>query len=444
VILLYRAVWRLFALWVLFLLVVFFAAQADNAFGYDNLLRLEPGARQIGLWVCDLAEAIGLDFTTVRTYLTEDLAIDAIYWNGFVPQLIILGIWAAVGFVFAWIVDRLLLHTILHLPERPTLTMPSLQTGDVITQRVMAVIVLVFLIIFFSPGWPAEGPVFRFLSDVMAAPARDRESSAIAAELERQAQDWLPADLSPACRDILTENPDQAVAQTDPSRLRICGESVKGALEADATMGREPDPRTESASIRFLLAIAGLAKNGQLEGVGVADAQFREFERFARATYPNLRQEGWRQAAQRYLGLLQFPDERANSQDARAETGYKLSVLAELLYNSRDQASLDMAYRIAAVTGRELECVPDALRYATDDEGTPVTVPDLPACLSVINARTASDSSWIGFGATWTKLFIGVLLLIGVAIPFAPWPANFSYLVLYLPLSVLLVIAALG
>ena len=296
-----------------------------------------------------------------------------------------------------WIVTWILGLADRHSPMPRSMSMPSLYTGDVMTQRILAVTILVFLVIFFSPGWPAEGPVFRFLNDVMAEPARDRESAAITTELERQAQDWLPADLSPACRDILTENPNQAAAQTDPNRLRICGESVKSALEADATMGREPDPRTESASIRFLLEISGLAQNGQLDGVGVADPQFRTFDRFARATYPDLRQEGWRQSAQRYLGLLQFPDERANSQDARADTGYKLSVLAELLYNSDDAASHDMAYRIAVVTGSELSCVPDALRDAVNDEGTPVAVPDLPSCLVARQRqRVQPTASWIG------------------------------------------------
>jgi hypothetical protein len=440
-----RVVWWCFGAWLLFLLIVVISAQAHGAFGRDNLIRLEPGARQMGLWVCDIAESLGADFSSVREYLTNDLLTDALYYNGFVPQLIIVGIWALAGFLLAWIVTWILGIADRRSPMPRSVSLPSVSAGDPTTQRIMAVIIFVFLVIFFSPGWPAEGPVFRFLNDVMAEPARERQSAAITAELERQDQDWLPAELSPACRDILTENPDQAVAQTDPSRLRICGESVKSALEADATMGREPDPRTESASISFLLAISGLAQNGQLEGVGVADPQFREFERFARATYPDLRQEGWRQSAQRYLGLLQFPDDRANSQDARAETGYKLSVLAELLYNSHDQASLDMAYRIAAVTGSELSCVPDALRGAQNDEGTPVTVPDLPSCLTLVNAGAASaDSSWIGLGSMATKALLGLLLLIGIAIPFVPWPGNFPYLILYIPLSALMVVSALG
>ena len=439
-----RVVWWLYGAWLLFLLIVVISAQAHGSFGFDNFVRLEPFAERVGLWVCDVAEALGADFSSVRDYLTNDLWIQAVGHYAFLPQLYIVGVWALLGYLLAWIVTRILGIADRHGAGSPSLSLPSLQTGDVITQRILALVIVIFLIIFFSPGWPAEGPMFRFLNDVMAAPARERESAAITNELDRQAQDWLPADLSPACRDILTENPEQDVAQTDPSRLRICGESVKSALEADATMGREPDPRTESAGIGFLLAIAGLARNGQLEGVWIDDPQFQEFDRFARSTYPELRQEGWRQAAQRYLGLLQFPDERANSQDARAETGYKLSVLAELLYNSPQQASLDMAYRIAAVTGRELDCVPDALRGVRNEAGTPVALPDLPSCLSVVNADMATDASWIGLGSLTTKLLLGGLLLLGIAIPFVPWPGNFPYLILYLPLSIVMIITALG
>jgi hypothetical protein len=439
-----RAVWGLYGAWVLFLLIVVITAQARHDFGWHNLMRLEPGARQMGLWVFDAAEAIGLNFSAIRTYLHDDLLNDAISYNGFGAQMIIVGIWAIATWLVVLAISKALDVFARQVLGPSSISRPSLSVGDAVTQRILAVTILIFLVIFFAPGWPAEGPAFRLLNDVMAEPAWDRESAAITAELDRQAQDWLPADLSPACRDILTENPQQAAAQTDASRLRLCGETVKSALEADATMGREPDPRTESASIRFLLAIAGLARNGQLEGVATTDRQFRDFERFARDTYPNLRQAGWRQAAQRYLGLLQYPDDRTNSRDARANIGYKLSVLAELLYHADDLASRDMAYRIAAVTGQELTCVPDAMRGATNDAGTPVAAPDLPSCLSLVGGTSSGDTSWIGLGATSTKVFIGFLLLVGLALPFIPWPGNFPYLVLYLPLGVLMALSALG
>jgi hypothetical protein len=437
-------------LWIAFLTVAFISTQLVTAhdFGGDNMVRLGPPAADVVIVVTDGLDAIGLDFSSVaEAYASVDpdrsgpgTGIQHInpYHPEWTDALLVFGLWALVGLVVTWIVTWILGLADRHSPMPRSMSMPSLYTGDVITQRVLAVIILIFLVIFFSPGWPAEGPMFRWLNDALAEPSRDRQSAAIVSELDRQAQDWLPEDLSHACRDIMTDNPAQAAARANPANLRTCGEAVRSALEADAMMGREPDPRTESASIRFLLEIAGLAKNGQ------PDEQFRAFERFARATYPDLRQEGWRQSAQSYLGLLQFPDERQDSQDARADTGYKLSVLAELLYNSDDESSHDMAYRIAAVTGSELSCVPDALRDATNDDGTPVAVPDLPSCLSIVSASGSGDTSWIGFGPTLTKLFIGLLILAGLAIPFVPWPGNFPYVVLYLPLSVLMVLSALG
>lgn len=431
----------IYLLWFVFLLIVFFASFfTGNSFGRSNLYRLIPGAQRIGYVVCDFFEALGFDFSSIRMYYSE---LPSALWyddGGMIAAaFVIVSTWAVATAIPTWLALWLLARF-----DRGGSMMPSVSAGDVVTQRILALTIVVFMVILFSPGWPAEGPAFRWLNDAMAEPARERQSVAITDELERQAQDWLPAELSPACGEVMTEGPEQAAARNDPSRLRMCGESVKSALEADATMGREPDPRTESASIRFLLEIAGLAKNGQLEGVGVADQQFREFERFARATYPNLRQEGWRQAAQRYLGLLQFPDERSNSQDARAETGYKLSVLAELLYNSNDEASLDVAYRIAAVTGSELECVPDALREAVNDQGTPVAVPDLPSCLSMVSFSEVSDSSFLGFGSTGTKVLLGLLLIFAIAIPFIPWPDKFPYLILYVPLVALMGLTALG
>ncbi len=133
-------------------------------------------------------------------------------------------------------------------------------------QRVLAVVIGLFLFILFSPGWPVEGPAYRYFNDLSLSPLRERESVAIVEELAKENQDWMPADLSPACQAVLTDGPNQLTARNDPSLLLTCGESVKSALEADATFGREPDPRVESSSLRFLLEISGLAKNWQLEG----------------------------------------------------------------------------------------------------------------------------------------------------------------------------------
>lgn len=388
----------------------------------------------MGNAVASVGDALGLDFSSVSTYFDEL----AVLPRGFTPlgdALVIVGCWAFVS----WLLVMLVSFAFRGLSSGSSL--PTLNGGDVVTQRVLAIVVVVFLCVLFAPGWPIEGPVFRVLNDRSIDPQRERESAAIQDELDREVQDWAPADLSPACQLVMTDGPNQLEARSDPSLLRTCGESVKSALEADATMGREPDPRVESSAIRFLLEISSLAANAQLNGVAADDLQFRRFDRFAHSGYPNLRQEGWRQSAQRYLGLLQFPDDRSNSADARAEVGYKLAVLAELLYNGSEAESRDMAYRIATVTETELHCVPDAVRGSTNATGTPVASPDLPSCLNLAG-HIGESGGLLSLGTTGTKIFISFLLLVGLVLPLLPWPTNFPFLILYIPLGVLIVLSA--
>lgn len=429
--------WFFWYLWIIFLLIVLVSSQTEaySQFGYDNLLRLLPGARAMGNAVASVGNAIGLDFTAVSEYFDE-------LWvapKGMTPlgdAAVIVVCWAAAS----WVVVAVMSFIGRALTGGQSL--PAVQGGDIVTQRVLAIVIVIFLAVLLAPGWPVEGPVFRVLNDASMNPIRERESAAIQNELNREVQDWAPADLSPACQLVMTEGPNQLAARSDPSLLRTCGESVKSALDADATMGREPDPRVESSAIRFLLEIAALAQNGQLQGVTGDDVQFRSFDLFAHYGYPNLRQEGWRQAAQRYLGLLQFSDKRSDSADARAEVGYKLSVLAELLYNASEPDSQDMAYRIATVTQQELHCVPDAVRTVTDDAGTPVAAPDLPSCLALAGHVGQDSPGLLSLSGTATKIFISFLLLVGLALPFVPWPENFPFLLLYLPIGVLIVLAA--
>ncbi|MEZ4530562.1 MAG: hypothetical protein R2855_05975 [Thermomicrobiales bacterium] len=430
--------WTAWYLWASFLLVVLISSQSTEygQFGYDNLRRLLPGAQAVGNFVASVGNAVGLDFSSVDRYFDE-------LWVGprgstpFGTAVTIVGCWAFVTWLFVS------LGSFLFRGISGGTSIPSVSGGDVVVQRVMAIVVVVFLCVLFAPGWPIEGPVFRVLNDRSIDPIRERESAAIQDELDREVQDWAPADLSPACQLVMTEGPNQLEARSDPSLLRTCGESVKSALEADATMGREPDPRVESSAIRFLLEISSLAQNGQLTDVATDDLQFRRFDRFARTGYPNLRQEGWRQSAQRYLGLLQFPDDRSNSADARAEVGYKLAVLAELLYNGSEAASRDMAYRIATVTEQELHCVPDAVRGSTNAAGTPVATPDLPSCLNLAGHTGTEEGGLLNLGDTGTKVVVSALLLLGVVIPFVPWPDKFPFLLLYIPIGIFMAMAAL-
>ncbi len=157
-----------------------------------------------------------------------------------------------------------------------------------------------------------------------------------------------------------------------------------------------------------------------------------------------MRQEGWRQAALRYLGLLQYPDDRSNSQDARDEVGYKLSVLAELLYNSTDEQSHQVAYRIASVMDAELNCVPDALRTAVDKKGSPVAVPDLPSCLAVVSSAGKSKGGFLHMNALAARGLIGLLMILAVVNPFLPWPNGFHYSWLYIPIALGMGLFALG
>ena len=433
-----RFLWRLWTLWFLFLLVIFIASYFNGTnFGTDNLAKLAPGAQTIGNAFCDFFEMLGFDFSAIRGYYDELRVWAPGYTSG--SAFVIFATWSIATFLLVAIITRVI--GFVSRQSGVSYQSVGISGRDVVSQRILAIVFAIVLIFLFSPGWPVEGPLYSALAERSSAPTRDRQSSPITESLDSTIQDWAPDELSPACKQALVDGPNQLAARLDGTTLRLCGEAIKSALTADATMGRETDPSTESAAIRFLLEASALAKNGQLDGVGVADSQFRDFERFAKIGYPDMRQEGWRQASQRYLGLLQFPDERTNSQDARMEVGYKLSVLAELLYNADDTASHDMAYRIAVVTGDELGCVPASLMRAKNDQGTPIAAPDLPSCLAIIGGSNSSGGGFVNredFG----KPLLFALALVAIAIPFVPWSTDRSYIWIYAPLAGLMAFIA--
>jgi hypothetical protein len=237
--------WTAWYLWALFLLVVLISSQSGEygQFGYDNLRRLMPGAQAMGNAVASVGDALGLDFSSVSEFF-DDLWVGPRGLTPFVNALVIVGCWAFISWLLVSVLSFVLRGV---TGGTGGTTLPTLNGGDVVTQRVLAIVVVVFLCVLFAPGWPIEGPVFRVLNDRSIDPMRERESAAIQDELDREVQDWAPADLSPACQLVMTEGPNQLEARSDPSLLRTCGESVKSALEADATMGREPDPRSNPA-----------------------------------------------------------------------------------------------------------------------------------------------------------------------------------------------------
>ena len=103
-------------LWASFLIAVVVAAQAHQEFGWRNMFRLEPFSQRVGLWICDVATAVGLDSTSVAEYLTNDLLHDVMYVNALTPQLYVVGIWALVTWILAEI-----LRTLLDFIQRHTL-----------------------------------------------------------------------------------------------------------------------------------------------------------------------------------------------------------------------------------------------------------------------------------------------------------------------------------
>ncbi len=103
-------IWTLWSLWALFLLVVLITSQIGGiSFGCDNLRRLAPFAIEVGNRLCDLFEAVGLDFSSIRAFY-NDMHVYASGTTSFMTALVIVGTWTAVTWVIAWVVARLLGH----------------------------------------------------------------------------------------------------------------------------------------------------------------------------------------------------------------------------------------------------------------------------------------------------------------------------------------------
>lgn len=440
-----KLIWWLTVAWLLFLIIVFVLAISSpdpSTFGNANIRRLAPGAATIGIVVTNLGNRAGLDFTRMHdTFASLDPTRSGSE-SGI--QLVLLNEQHRIAFlvVFKWalatFLAALLLTRFLKWFAQGTLPM---QGGFPMGQRVAGGVIAFILLLLLAPDWPVDGPVFFRLNDWSHAEARDRASTGLTDVLAQKHQDWLPSDHGPDCRAVFATETVSASGTT----LRSCGESVKSTLTADAQMGREPDPRTESAGVAFLLKIAALAQAGQIPDVATDDPEFASFGAFAQHDCPAMRQEGWRQAAQRYLGALEHDDQRTLSQDARQTMAYKLSVLAELLFDSGDRASREMAYRIAAATQQRLGCAPQALWDVKYSHGKAVVNTALPSCEAVATAPAATSShGWLGLQPRVNQVIEGFLLVLAAALPLIPWSPSFRWTWFYAPLAALMLVFALA